>query len=205
MIDIYKGNLEPERNFWYYATFISFFPQLVAGPIERADHILPQIREKRDFDYSKAISGMQLIFWGFFKKIVIADTFCGYADKIFNYVTQYQGLPIILATLYFTIQIYCDFSGYSDIAIGSARLFNIDLMTNFNCPYLASSFQDFWRRWHISLSTWMRDYIYIPLGGSRCSKIRTDFNLLCTFFISGLWHGAAWHYLIWGGTASFKL
>lgn len=200
VIDIYKGELQPERNLGYYATYISFFPQLVAGPIERADHLLPQIHEKREFDYSKAVSGMHLILWGFFKKIVIADTFSGYVDKVFNNVTQYQGIPIILATLFFTIQIYCDFSGYSDIAIGSARLFNIDLMTNFNCPYFSSSFEEFWRRWHISLSTWMRDYIYIPLGGSRCSIVRKNFNLLCTFLISGLWHGAAWHYVLWGGT-----
>ena len=198
-IDVYKGEVKAERNFFKYATFVSFFPQLVAGPIERTGNLLPQIDGEHRFTYEKGAYGMRLMAWGFFKKLVIADNLAVYADAVFADVTEYHGFALVLAVFFFTIQIYCDFSGYSDIAIGVAKLFDIDLMTNFKSPYFSTSIKEFWRRWHISLSTWFRDYVYIPLGGNRVSKGRNMFNLLVTFTLSGLWHGAAFTYIVWGG------
>ena len=199
VIDVYRGDVEPEKNFLTYAAFISFFPQLVAGPIERTGNLLPQIKREHRFDKEKATYGLLLMAWGFFKKLVVADNLAVYADQIFDDVHYYGGFSMLLAAFFFTFQIYCDFSGYSDIAIGCAKLFDINLMTNFKSPYFAISIKDFWSRWHISLSTWFRDYVYIPLGGNRVSKIRNAFNLLVTFLVSGLWHGAAWHFVVWGG------
>ncbi len=203
VIDVYRGDVEPEKNFLTYAAFISFFPQLVAGPIERTGNLLPQIKGEHHFDKEKATYGLLLMAWGFFKKLVVADNLAIYADQIFDDVHYYGGFSMLLAALFFTFQIYCDFSGYSDIAIGCAKLFDINLMTNFKSPYFAVSIKDFWSRWHISLSTWFRDYVYIPLGGNRVSKARNACNLLVTFFVSGLWHGAAWHFVVWGGLHGF--
>lgn len=199
VIDVYKGDVSAERHFGKYATFISFFPQLVAGPIERTSNLLPQINAEHHFSYEKASYGMKLMVWGFFKKLVIADVFASYVDKVYNTPHAFKGFALVLATLFFTIQIYCDFSGYSDIAVGCAKLLDIDLMQNFKSPYFSASIKEFWSRWHISLSTWFRDYVYIPLGGNRQGKLRTNMNLLITFLVSGLWHGANWTYVIWGG------
>lgn len=199
VIDVYKGEVEPEHNFLKYAAFISFFPQLVAGPIERTKNLLPQIDCEHRFTYEKGSYGMKLMAWGFFKKLVIADNLAVFVDKVFEDVAAYHGFALVLAVFFFTLQIYCDFSGYSDIAIGTAKLFDIDLMTNFKSPYFSTSIKEFWRRWHVSLSSWFRDYVYIPLGGNRVSKLRNMFNVLVTFALSGLWHGAAFTYVIWGG------
>ena len=191
--------MEAEKNFAKYATFISFFPQLVSGPIGRTKHLLPQILGEHKFDYDKATEGLRLMAWGFFMKIVIADTLAVYVDKVYDSLRLYQGFPLLFVSVLYSIQIYCDFAGYSDIAIGTAKLFGIDLMKNFNSPYFSSSVKEFWSRWHISLSTWLRDYVYISLGGNRVSKSRNAFNLMATFLISGLWHGANWTYVFWGG------
>lgn len=199
VIDVYRGEVNAERHFGKYAAFISFFPQLVAGPIERTGNLLPQIKRENAFDYGQASYGLKLMVWGFFKKIVVADTLAVYVDAVYNNLQNYKGMALGIATVFFTIQIYCDFSGYSDIAVGCAKLFGIDLMSNFNSPYFSSSVKEFWSRWHISLSTWFRDYVYIPLGGNRVSRWRHRLNLLITFLVSGLWHGAAWTYVIWGG------
>lgn len=199
VIDVYRGTVKAERNFFTYATFISFFPQLVAGPIERTENLLPQIKREHIFDVKKASYGLKLMAWGFFKKLVIADNLAVYVDQIFDDVHYYQGFCMLLAAFFFTIQIYCDFSGYSDIAIGTAKLFDIDLMKNFNSPYFATSFKDFWARWHISLSGWFRDYVYIPLGGNRKGNTRKRINLLATMLVSGLWHGAGFSFIVWGG------
>lgn len=199
VIDVYKGEVEPERNFFKYAAFISFFPQLVAGPIERTKNLLPQIDCEHSFTYEKGAYGMRLMAWGFFKKLVIADNLAVFVDMVFDDVAAYHGFALVLAVLFFTLQIYCDFSGYSDIAIGTAKLFDIDLMTNFHSPYFSTSIKEFWRRWHISLSSWFRDYVYIPLGGNRVGKVRNMLNVCVTFTLSGLWHGAAFTYIIWGG------
>lgn len=198
VIDVYNGKVKAEHHFGIYATFISFFPQLVAGPIERTKNLLPQIKEEHHFDKEKAEYGIRMMMWGFFKKLVIADNLATYVDKIFNSVTDFKGVCFLIATLCFTIQIYCDFSGYSDIAIGTAKLLEIDLMTNFESPYFSGSIKEFWSRWHVSLSTWFRDYVYIPLGGNRVGKIRHKINLLITFLLSGLWHGANWTFVAWG-------
>lgn len=198
VIDVYKKKVEPEWNFIRYATFIAFFPQLVAGPIERTENLLPKLKEEQFFDYAKAVYGLKLMAWGFFKKLVIADTAGVYVDQIYSESHYYSGFSLFLATLFFTLQIYCDFSGYSDIAIGCSKLFGVDLMTNFKSPYFSKSLKEFWSRWHISLSTWFRDYVYIPLGGSRVSGIRKQANLIITFFVSGLWHGADYTFVLWG-------
>lgn len=198
VIDVYRGEIKAEHHFGIYAAFISFFPQLVAGPIERSCNLLPQIKKEHCFDYNKSVYGLKIMLWGYFKKIVVADLLAPYVDAAFGPQKAQTGFMWILAILFFTIQIYCDFSGYSDIAIGTAKLLDIDLMTNFKSPYFSSSIKEFWSRWHISLSTWFRDYVYIPLGGNRCSKVRRSFNLLVTFLVSGLWHGANWTYVIWG-------
>lgn len=197
-IDVYRRKLEPTRSFIDFSAFVSFFPQLVAGPIERATHLLPQFYKKRTFDYTKAVDGMRQILWGLFKKIVIADNCAVHANLIFNHSADYSGSTLLLGALFFAFQIYGDFSGYSDIAIGTSRLFGFDLMRNFNFPYFSRDIAEFWRRWHISLSTWFRDYLYIPLGGSRGGiwmKIRNTFII---FIVSGFWHGANWTFVVWG-------
>lgn len=199
VVDVYKGKIKPERHLGKYATFVSFFPQLVAGPIERTSNLLPQIDSKKEFDYNKATYGIKLMAWGFFKKMVVADGMSPYADVVFANVKGYTGFSLMMAMFLFTIQIYCDFSGYSDIAIGSAKLLGVDLMTNFKSPYFSTSIKEFWSRWHISLSTWFRDYVYIPLGGNRVGSFRHKLNLLITFLVSGLWHGANWTFVLWGG------
>lgn len=198
-IDVYRKQTPVQRNFGKYALFVSFFPQLVAGPIERSYTLIPQFEEVHTFSSERTASGLRLMAWGFFKKIVIADTVCVAVNRVYNNVDSFQGLPLILATVLFTIQIFCDFSGYSDIARGCARIMGFRLMKNFDHPYFATSIRDFWRRWHISLSTWFKDYVYIPLGGNRKGKHRTSLNLLITFLVSGLWHGANWTFIIWGG------
>lgn len=199
VIDVYQGTIEPEKNFGIYATFVSFFPQLVAGPIERSGNLLHQIKEEHFFNYNQASYGVKLIALGLFKKIVVADNLSPYVDGVFGNIQSFHGFSLIIAIVFFAIQIYCDFSGYSDIARGSAKLLGIELMENFHSPNLSTSMKDYWNRWHISLSTWFKDYIYIPLGGSRCSKLRHYFNYMVTFLVSGLWHGASWMYIIWGG------
>jgi D-alanyl-lipoteichoic acid acyltransferase DltB (MBOAT superfamily) len=198
VIDIYKGGIKPEKNFVDYAVFVSFFPLLVAGPIERATHLLPQIKEKRDFDLEKAKDGLRQILWGLFKKIVIADNCAEYANLIFNGSSTYSGSTLVLGALFFTFQIYCDFSGYSDIALGTARLFGIELLRNFAFPYFSRDIAEFWRRWHISLSSWFRDYLYIPLGGSKGGTWKKVRNIFIIFIVSGFWHGANWTFIIWG-------
>ena len=197
-IDVYKRKLEPTRDFIAFSAFVSFFPQLVAGPIERAAHLLPQFYKKRTFDYLKAVDGMRQILWGLFKKIVIADNCAEYANLIFNNSADYSGSTLVLGALFFTFQIYGDFSGYSDIAIGTSRLFGFDLMRNFNFPYFSRDIAEFWRRWHISLSTWFRDYLYIPLGGSRGGTWMKVRNTFIIFIVSGFWHGANWTFIFWG-------
>tara|TARA_B110000285_G_C15133439_1_gene625211 strand:- start:818 stop:2260 length:1443 start_codon:yes stop_codon:yes gene_type:complete len=197
-IDVYKGKLEPEKNFSRFALFVSFFPQLVAGPIERATHLLPQFKKTYYFEYKRVVSGLRLVLWGFFKKVVIADNLSQVVDQVYNNPADQNGVTYIVASYFFAFQIYCDFSGYSDIAIGSARIMGFDLMENFKQPYLSKSIKEFWSRWHISLSTWFRDYVYIPLGGNRSVKWRWYYNLFLTFLISGLWHGANWTFIIWG-------
>ena len=199
VIDVYKGKVKAERHFGQYATFISFFPQLVAGPIERTQNLLPQIKSVKTFSYDEAVYGLRLMAWGFFKKLVVADNAAIVVDNVYGSLDKCTGFDLLLAVFLFTLQIYCDFSGYSDIAIGSARILGIKLMTNFKSPYWSSSLKEFWGRWHISLSTWFRDYLYIPLGGSRCSILRHNINIMITFLVSGLWHGANWTFVFWGG------
>ena len=197
-IDVYKRKLEPTRDFISFAAFVSFFPQLVAGPIERATNLLPQFYKKRTFSYNNAVDGMRQILWGLFKKIVIADNCAEYANLIFNNSTDYSGSTLVLGAIFFTFQIYCDFSGYSDIAIGTSRLFGFDLKQNFAFPYFSRDIAEFWRRWHISLSTWFRDYLYIPLGGSRGNVKMKIRNIFIIFIVSGFWHGANWTFIVWG-------
>lgn len=199
VIDVYKGDVLAERHFGYYAAFISFFPQLVAGPIERTGNLLPQIKSEHIFDYDRAAYGLKLMAWGFFKKIVLADTLAQYVGKVYGAPQNFQGFALVLATLFFTVQIYCDFSGYSDIATGTAKLFGVNLMANFKSPYFSGSVKEFWGRWHISLSTWFRDYVYIPLGGNQVGRVKHSINVMVTFLASGLWHGANWTFVIWGG------
>lgn len=197
-IDVYRNNLKATKNFINFAAYVAFFPQLVAGPIERATNLLPQFAKKRKFDGDKAISGINLIIWGLFQKIVIADTCAMYVNSIFGNYQEVNSLSLILGAFYFAFQIYGDFAGYSNIAIGSARLLGFDLMPNFKYPYFSRDIAEFWRRWHISLSTWFRDYLYIPLGGSRGSKISQLRNVIIIFIVSGFWHGANWTFIFWG-------
>ena len=197
-IDIYKKKIKPSYNFLSFAAFVSFFPQLVAGPIERASQLLPQFSKSRNFDYSKSVDGLRQILWGFFKKIVIADTCATYANLIFNNYQEYTGLSLFIGAIFFAFQIYGDFSGYSDIAIGTSRLFGFNLMQNFNFPYFSRDIAEFWRRWHISLSTWFRDYVYIPLGGSKGGNFNKIRNVFIIFLVSGFWHGANWTFIAWG-------
>ena len=197
-IDVYKRKLEPTKNFIAFSAFVSFFPQLVAGPIERAKNLLPQFYQKRSFDYPKAVDGMRQILWGLFKKIVIADNCAEVVNLIFNNSTDYSGATLALGAIFFAFQIYGDFSGYSDIAIGTSRLFGFNLMRNFAFPYFSRDIAEFWRRWHISLSTWFRDYLYIPLGGSRGGNWMKIRNIFIIFLVSGFWHGANWTFIVWG-------
>lgn len=195
-IDVYKGRIKPEKNFMVFALYVSFFPQLVAGPIERPSRLIPQFYEKHEFDYDRITDGMKLMTWGFFKKLVIADRISPIVSTLYMDPTKYSGPAFILAAFLFSIQIYCDFSGYTDIARGCAKILGFDLMLNFDRPFFATSTRDLWNRWHISLSSWFRDYVYIPLGGN---KKRKNVNLLVTFLLSGLWHGANWTFVVWGG------
>ena len=198
VIDIYRGKVKPVRNFVDYSVFVSFFPLLVAGPIERATHLLPQIQSKRTFNFNNAADGLRQMLWGFFKKIVIADQCASYTTAIFNNQHAYSGSDLLMGALFFSFQIYCDFSGYSDIALGTARLFGLELLRNFAFPYFSRDVAEFWRRWHISLSSWFRDYLYIPLGGSKGSTWNKIRNVLIVFVVSGFWHGANWTFIFWG-------
>lgn len=197
-IEVYRGHQKAERHLGIYSLYVLFYPQMVAGPIERPQNLLHQFREEHRFDRARVVSGLTLMLWGFFKKVVIADRAAMLVDVVYNDPTMHSGLPLILATVLFSFQIYYDFSGYSDIAIGAARVMGITLMKNFDNPYRSASVQEFWRRWHISLSTWFKDYVYVPLGGSRVTKFRYSLNLLAVFMLSGLWHGASWTFVIWG-------
>ncbi|RZJ69979.1 MBOAT family O-acyltransferase [Flavobacterium sp.] len=199
VIDIYKGRITPEKNFVTYSLFVSYFPLLVAGPIERATHLLPQIKRERRFDYKKAMDGFYQMLWGLFKKVVIADSCAQYANAIFDHSDKMNSVTLVLGAVYFAFQIYGDFSGYSDIALGTSKMFGIDLLRNFNYPYFSRDIAEFWRRWHISLSSWFRDYLYIPLGGSKGGMWMKIRNTFIIFLVSGFWHGANWTFLIWGG------
>ncbi len=198
-IEVYRKKTPPERHFGIFALYVMFYPQLVAGPIERPQNLLWQFHTKHYFDYSRVVAGLQLMLWGLFKKVVIADRLAPFVNTVYNDPHSYQGISLIVATVFFAFQIYCDFSGYSDVALGSAQVMGFKLMKNFDRPYFSKSIAEFWKRWHISLSTWFRDYLYISLGGSRVAIPRWYFNLFFTFLISGLWHGANWTYVIWGG------
>ncbi len=204
-IEVYRGNHPAEKHFGIYALYVLFYPQLVAGPIERPQNILYQFREKHNFNYQQVTSGLKLAAWGLFKKVVVADRLSIVVDSVYNHPRHFNSFSLILATIFFAFQIFCDFSGYSDMAIGIARVMGFRLMVNFNKPYQAKSLHEFWQRWHISLSTWFRDYLYIPLGGNRVAISRWYFNLFTVFLISGLWHGANWTYIIWGALHGFYL
>lgn len=197
-IDVYRGTIKAEKNFITYALFVSFFPQLVAGPIERAKNLLPQFHEEHEFDYNNVIEGLKLMLWGYFMKVCVADVLSEYVNATFNNVAQHNGTTFILATIFFTFQIYCDFAGYSNIAIGAAKVMGFRLMENFHYPYFSLNIKEFWRRWHISLSSWFMDYLYIPLGGNRVKYSRHLLNLMITFLVSGIWHGANWTFVLWG-------
>jgi len=197
-IDVYNKKIEPEKAFLKLLLFITFFPQLVAGPIERFDRLMPQLLKRRRFKIKRAINGVQIMLLGYFKKVVVADRLAIAVNTIYNRPQNYSGLYLVIATILFTFQIYCDFCGYSEIAVGCAKVLGIELMDNFDRPYFSKSIKEFWRRWHISLSNWLKDYIYIPLGGNRESKVKKYINLIITFLASGLWHGANWTFVIWG-------
>lgn len=198
VIEVYRGRQKAERDFLVYSLYVMFYPQLVAGPIERPQNLLYQFHQQIGFDTGRIASGLRLMAWGLFKKVVIADRLSPLVDHVYSQPKGHEGLPLIIATVFFAIQIYCDFSGYSEIAIGAARVMGFRLMSNFDRPYESQSVAEFWRRWHISLSTWFKDYVYIPLGGSRSSSWQTAFNVMVTFLLSGLWHGANWTFLFWG-------
>ena len=198
VFDIYRGQQKPVRNFVDYAVFVSFFPLLVAGPIERANHLLPQVQKPRTFRYNQALAGCRLILWGLFKKVVIADTLATIVDQIYQNPSELNSFTLLLGAIGFSIQIYGDFSGYSDIALGTAKLFGFELLSNFRFPYFSRDVAEFWRRWHISLSSWFRDYLYIPLGGSRVGKVKAVRNTFIIFLVSGFWHGASWNFIAWG-------
>ena len=198
VIDVYRGEVKTEKNFFFYALFVSFFPQLVAGPIERPSNLIPQLKETHKFSWDNFSAGGKLMLLGFFKKICVADLIAPYVNAVYNNAGEASSITVIIATVLFALQIYCDFSGYTDIAIGCARIMGIRLMKNFDHPYRAETIKEFWARWHISLSGWFRDYLYIPLGGNRCRKWRHLLNIFIVFLVSGLWHGAAWTFVIWG-------
>ena len=197
-IEVYRGNQKPERHFGIYALYVMFYPQLVAGPIERPQNILPQFHEKKYFSYENLREGMHLMLWGFFKKVVVADRLATYVDAVYNNSDKHSAASLLLASFFFSIQIYCDFSGYTDIARGAAKIMGYDLMINFRRPYFAKSIKEFWQRWHISLSTWFRDYVYKPMGGNRVSQLLFYRNIFVIFVLSGLWHGASWTFILWG-------
>jgi alginate O-acetyltransferase complex protein AlgI len=202
-IEVYRGNQKAERHFGIYALYVMFYPQLVAGPIERPQNVIHQFYAKQEFNYHNAVHGLNQIVYGLFKKVVVADRLSEYVNQVYGHVGNASSWSALIAVCFFSIQIYCDFSGYSDIALGTARFMGFDLMTNFNRPYLAASVSEFWSRWHMSLSTWFRDYLYIPLGGSRSGKWRWYRNLLIVFLVSGLWHGASWTFIVWGALHGF--
>jgi alginate O-acetyltransferase complex protein AlgI len=197
-IEVYRGNQKPEKHFGIYALYVMFYPQLVAGPIERPQNMLPQFHQKHHYSYENLRAGLHLMLWGFFKKVVIADRLATYVDAVYNNSDKHSASSLLLASVFFSIQIYCDFSGYTDIARGTAKIMGYDLMINFRRPYFAQSIKEFWQRWHISLSTWFRDYIYKPMGGNRVPKILFYRNILLIFVLSGLWHGASWTFILWG-------
>ena len=205
VIEVYQGRQKVEKNLAVYALYVMFYPQLVAGPIERPQNLLHQFYERHSFDYARVTNGLKLMAWGFFKKLVIADRLALFVNTAYDQPQEYAGISFIVATFFFAFQIYCDFSGYSDIAIGAAEVMGFKLMQNFNRPYFSRSIGEFWRRWHISLSSWFRDYVYIPLGGSRVSRLRLYLNIFLTFLMSGLWHGASWNFMIWGALNGFYL
>lgn len=198
VVEVYRGNQKAEKNFGLYSLYVMFYPQLVAGPIERPQNLVHQFYERHEFKYDRVVSGLKLMLWGLMKKVLIADRLAIFVNEAYGNVDEYQGFPLIIAAYFFTFQIYCDFSGYSDIAIGAARVMGFDLMTNFKTPYFSLSIREFWSRWHISLSTWFRDYLYIPLGGNRVGKPRWYLNIFIVFAVSGFWHGASWTFIIWG-------
>jgi len=198
VFDIYRGNQKPVKNFVDYAVFVSFFPLLVAGPIERANHLLPQVQKPRLFNYPQAVEGCRLILWGMFKKVFVADSLAGIVETIFSNYQDQNGVTLIIGAIAFSFQIYGDFSGYSDIALGTAKLFGFELLSNFKFPYFSRDLAEFWRRWHISLSSWFRDYLYIPLGGSKNGKYKAIRNTFIIFLVSGFWHGASWNFIAWG-------
>jgi alginate O-acetyltransferase complex protein AlgI len=204
-VDVYRRKVEPERSWGTFATFIVFFPQLVAGPIERAGNLLPQLHRFKDFDYERVTKGLKLMAWGLFKKVVVADRLARIVDAAYSHPENRPGPVLLIASMAFGYQIYCDFSGYSDIAIGAAEVLGVNLSTNFRAPYHSRSLREFWTRWHITLSTWFRDYVYVPLGGNRVSPIRWAFNILVVFMLSGMWHGANWTFLVWGLHHGFLL
>ncbi|PKV76160.1 MBOAT family O-acyltransferase [Pontibacter ramchanderi] len=204
-LDVYHGRIKPERHLGVFALFVTFFPQLVAGPIERAGNLLGQLKSHHEFSYERVVGGLRRMGWGFFKKIMIADNLALMVNQVYNNPTDYEGISLIIATVFFAFQIYCDFSGYSDIAIGAAQVMGFRLMENFRRPYYSKSISEFWSRWHISLSSWFRDYLYIPLGGNRVVKWRWYYNLFITFLVSGLWHGANWTFVVWGALHGFYL
>ncbi len=205
IIEVYRGNHKPEKHFGIYALYVMYYPQLVAGPIERPQNMLWQFHTEHKFDAKRTVDGLKLMAWGFFKKLVIADNLATIVNAAYKSPESISGLSLILATYFFAFQIYCDFSGYTDIARGASRIMGIELMQNFNLPYFSKTISEFWRRWHISLSSWFTDYVYISLGGNRCSKWKWHRNLMIVFLLSGLWHGAAWTYVIWGGLNGFYL
>lgn len=198
VVDVYKGKVEAEKNALDFALFVGFFPQIASGPIGRAGQLIPQLKEKHPLLYKNIAAGAKMMLWGFFMKLVVGDRAGIYVDTVFGNYAHHNGTSLLLATFMYTIQIYCDFAGYSLIAIGCAKMMGIELMENFRRPYFATSVADFWRKWHISLSTWFRDYVYFPCGGSRCSRLKTYRNLMITFLVSGLWHGAAYNFILWG-------
>jgi D-alanyl-lipoteichoic acid acyltransferase DltB (MBOAT superfamily) len=203
LIDVYRGKVMPERHFGIFALYVAFFPKLIAGPIERAANLLPQFWRKHEMDLERAFSGTSLLTWGIFKKVVIADRLAIFVDMVFNHPQDYWGQTLVLAAYFFTLQIYCDFSGYTDIARGCGKILGFNLMENFNFPYFACSIPDFWRRWHISLTSWFRDYLYVPLGGKRVNPTGWGINILIVFILSGLWHGANWTFVLWGTLHGF--
>ncbi len=198
VVEVYRGHQKAERHFGIYSLYVMFYPQLVAGPIERPQNLLHQFYEKHSFDDQRVADGLKLMAWGLFKKVVIADRLAIMVNNVYNNPSQFEGIPLIIATVFFAFQIYCDFSGYSDMAIGAAQVMGFRLMDNFNRPYFSRTISEFWKRWHISLSTWFRDYLYIPLGGNRVGRSRRNFNLFFTFLVSGFWHGANWTFIAWG-------
>ncbi|MFH0923455.1 MAG: MBOAT family O-acyltransferase [Candidatus Falkowbacteria bacterium] len=204
-IDVYRGKIQPEKHLGIFAVYVSFFPQLVAGPIERAKNLLPQFFVNHEFDYKRVTDGLKIMLWGFFLKMVIADRLAALVNEVYNNIYSYSGLPLLLATYFFAFQIYCDFAGYSFIAIGAAKIMGYNLMDNFRRPYFSQSISEFWKRWHISLSTWFKDYLYIPLGGNRTAKYRWYLNLFIVFLVSGFWHGANWTFIFWGALHGFYL